>query len=138
MACDILRLDSYNHCLIQYAFIEQHSIGPGDVRLFLSKVRLIVAKRRWSVFMSEIIDQFYTPLLIEHGFIRDPDNQQYGALGDCWKLSPEVGEGSYWTYGQKDLSLGMTLFPGRNYLHTVGCLPVVSKHLLEATLHTRL
>ena len=56
--------------------------------------------------MSEIIDQFYTPLLIEHGFIHDP--------------------------------LGMTLFPGRNYLHTVGCLPVVSKHLLEATLHTRL
>lgn len=53
--------------------------------------------------MSEIIDQFYTPLLIEHGFIHDPDNQQYGALGDCWKLSPEVGEGSYWTYGQKDL-----------------------------------
>ena len=29
--------------------------------------------------MSEIIDQFYTPLLIEHGFIHDPDNQQYGA-----------------------------------------------------------
>ena len=53
--------------------------------------------------MSEIIDQFYTPLLIEHGFIRDPDNQQYGALGDCWKLSPEVGEGTYWAYGQKDL-----------------------------------
>ena len=53
--------------------------------------------------MSEIIDQFYTPLLIEHGFIHDPDNQQYGALGDCWKLSPEVGEGTYWTYGQKDL-----------------------------------
>lgn len=53
--------------------------------------------------MSEIIDQFYTPLLIGHGFIRDPDNQQYGALGDCWKLSPEVGEGTYWTYGQKDL-----------------------------------
>ena len=53
--------------------------------------------------MSEIIDQFYTPLLIEHGFIRDSDNQQYGALGICWKLSPEVGEGTYWTYGQKDL-----------------------------------
>ena len=41
--------------------------------------------------MSEIIDQFYTPLLTEHGFIRDPDNQQYGSLGVCWKLSPEVG-----------------------------------------------
>ena len=32
--------------------------------------------------MSEIIDQFYTPLLIEHGFIRDPDNQQYGAFAE--------------------------------------------------------
>ena len=51
--------------------------------------------------MSEIIDQLYTPLLAEHGFIRDPDNRQYGALGVCWKLSPEVGEGTYWTYGQK-------------------------------------
>ena len=30
--------------------------------------------------MSEIIDQFYTPLLTEHGFVRDPDNQQYGSL----------------------------------------------------------
>ena len=103
VVCDILRLDASNLRLIQYAFIEQHSIGSGNARLFLSKVRLIVAKRRWSVFMSEIIDQFYTPLLIGHGFIRDPDNQQYGALGDCWKLSPEVGEGTYWTYGQKDL-----------------------------------
>ena len=53
--------------------------------------------------MSEIIDKFYTPLLTGHGFIPDPDNQQYGALGICWKLSPEVGEGTYWTYGQKDL-----------------------------------
>ena len=53
--------------------------------------------------MSEIINQVYAPLLIEHGFIRDPDNQQYGALGACWKLSSEVGEGTYWTYGQKDL-----------------------------------
>lgn len=32
--------------------------------------------------MSEIIDKFYTPLLTGHGFIRDPDNQQYGDLGD--------------------------------------------------------
>ena len=57
--------------------------------------------------MSEIIDQLYAPLLAEHGFIRDSDNQQYGALGICWKLSPEVGEGTYWTYGQKDL---LTIF----------------------------
>ena len=53
--------------------------------------------------MSEIIDKFYTPLLTGHGFIRDPDNQQYGDLGICWKLSPEVGKGTDWHYGQKAL-----------------------------------
>ena len=64
--------------------------------------------------MSEIIDQFYTPLLIEHGFIRDLDNQQYGALGDCWKLSPEVGEGTYWTYGQKTYMIFKSItFPSK-------------------------
>ena len=103
MVCDILGLDAANRYLIQYACIEQHAIGSGNVRPFLSKVRPIVAKRRRAVFMSEIIDKFYTPLLTGHGFIPDPDNQQYGALGICWKLSPEVGEGTYWTYGQKDL-----------------------------------
>lgn len=53
--------------------------------------------------MSEIIDHFFAPMLIRNGFIHDPDNQQYGSMGDCWKLSPEIGEGTYWTYGQKDL-----------------------------------
>ena len=37
-----------NGLKITAPFIEQHSIGPGDVRLFLSKARLIVAKRRRS------------------------------------------------------------------------------------------
>lgn len=61
--------------------------------------------------MSEIIDQLYAPLLAEHGFIRDSDNQQYGALGICWKLSPEVGEGTYWTYGRKTYTiLKFTIF----------------------------
>ena len=108
--------------------------------------------------MSEIIDKFYTPLLTGHGFIRDPDNQQYGDLGICWKLSPEVGEGTYWTYGQKDLydikihnfsfhedfmlefslpeCLSITRYDSisvKNYLHTADCLLVVSKPLLEAT-----
>lgn len=53
--------------------------------------------------MPEIIEQYYAPLLKGHGFIPDPDNQQYGSLGISWKLSPEIGEGFYWTYGQKDL-----------------------------------
>lgn len=92
-------------------------MGSDDVRLILSYVRPIVvaqatlsasftdihlAQRRRST-MSEIIDHFFAPMLIRNGFIHDPDNQQYGSMGDCWKLSPEIGEGTYWTYGQKDL-----------------------------------
>lgn len=53
--------------------------------------------------MTGIIEQYYAPLLKKHGFVPAPDNDQYGPLGLCWKLSPEVGEGSYWTYGQRDL-----------------------------------
>ena len=53
--------------------------------------------------MSEITEPYYVSMLKGHGFTPDPDDHQYGALGICWKLSPEIGEGSYWTYGQKDL-----------------------------------
>ena len=56
-----------------------------------------------SIVMTGIIEQYYAPLLKKHGFVPEPDNDQYGPLGLCWKLSPEVGEGSYWTYGQRDL-----------------------------------
>ena len=45
--------------------------------------------------MTGIIEQYYAPLLKKHGFVPEPDNDQYGPLGLCWKLSPEVGEGSY-------------------------------------------
>ncbi|MDO4281727.1 MAG: AraC family transcriptional regulator [Peptococcaceae bacterium] len=53
--------------------------------------------------MSHIVDSVYVPLLNGHGFVRDPDNQQYGSLGVCWRLSPEIGSGTYWTYGHEDL-----------------------------------
>ena len=53
--------------------------------------------------MPEIIEPYYVSMLKSRGFTPDPDDHQYGALGLCWKLSPEIGEGSYWTYGQKDL-----------------------------------
>ena len=53
--------------------------------------------------MSEMIEQYYVSMLKSHGFTPDPDDHQYGALGLCWKLSPEIGDGSYWAYGQKIL-----------------------------------
>ena len=43
--------------------------------------------------MSEITEPYYVSMLKGHGFTPDPDDHQYGALGICWKLSPEIGEG---------------------------------------------
>lgn len=53
--------------------------------------------------MNDIIEDIYGPMLSEHGFSPDPGNQRYGTAGLCWRLSEAVGEGYYWTYGQKDL-----------------------------------
>ena len=47
--------------------------------------------------MPEMTEPYYVSMLKGHGFTPDPDDHQYGALGLCWKLSPEIGEGSYWT-----------------------------------------
>lgn len=53
--------------------------------------------------MQDIIEDYYSPLLKNNGFSPEPENYEYGDMGLCWRLSPEVGEGTYWTYGQKDL-----------------------------------
>ena len=53
--------------------------------------------------MNDIIDDIYMPLLVEHGFTAEPDNDRFGAMGLCWRLSEEIGQGYYWTYGQKNL-----------------------------------
>ncbi len=53
--------------------------------------------------MTDIIEDIYGPMLIEHGFIPEPDNHRFGTTGMCWRLSREIGEGFYWTYGQRDL-----------------------------------
>ncbi len=53
--------------------------------------------------MHDIIQDFYTPLLIANGFTFMPGDDRFGPAGLCWKLSKEIGEGYYWIYGQKDL-----------------------------------
>lgn len=53
--------------------------------------------------LHDIIEDYYSPLLKKHGFFPEPKNYEYGKMGVCWRLSPELGEGTYWTYGQKDL-----------------------------------
>ena len=112
--------------------------------------------------MTGIIEQYYAPLLKKHGFVPEPDNDQYGPLGLCWKLSPEVGEGSYWTYGQRDLFdikihnfsfnkdfmldlisrnvsvLPVTIpSPVKSCLRIAGCQPDVSRPMWADTSHIK-
>lgn len=53
--------------------------------------------------VHDILEDYYGPLLKEHGFSLEPENHEYGRMGLCWRLSPSLGQGTYWTYGQKDL-----------------------------------
>jgi AraC-like DNA-binding protein len=53
--------------------------------------------------LNDIIDDIYMPLLVEHGFTAQPNNDRFGAMGLCWSLSEQIGQGYYWTYGQKNL-----------------------------------
>ncbi len=53
--------------------------------------------------MGDIIKDVYGPILIEQGFTHQPDNHRFGETGLCWSLSPEIGEGFYWIYAQKNL-----------------------------------
>lgn len=53
--------------------------------------------------MNDIIADCYQPLLNKHNFIQVENAEQFNSAGMCWKLSPEIGEGYYWIYAQKDL-----------------------------------
>lgn len=53
--------------------------------------------------MHDIIIDCYQPLLEKHSFIQVKNNQEFNSAGMCWRLSPDIGEGYYWIYAQKDL-----------------------------------
>lgn len=53
--------------------------------------------------MNDIIADCYQPLMHKHNFIQVENAAQFNSAGMCWKLSPEIGEGYYWIYAQKDL-----------------------------------
>ncbi len=52
---------------------------------------------------TNIITDYYEPLLAVNHFIPVTDNYRFNSAGQCWKLSPETGEGYYWVYAKKDL-----------------------------------
>lgn len=53
--------------------------------------------------MDQSIEDFYKEQFVEKGFLPDPDNHTYREIGSTWKLSDEIGEGTFWFYGQQDL-----------------------------------
>lgn len=52
---------------------------------------------------ESILTDYYKPLLESNHFIPVENNGRFNPIGQCWKLSPEIGEGFYWVYAQKDL-----------------------------------
>lgn len=53
--------------------------------------------------MKDIVENYYIGEFGEKGFLPDHENQDYCKIGSTWRLSPEVGEGTLWIYGQKNL-----------------------------------
>ena len=41
--------------------------------------------------------------MADHHFLPADESDNVRSVGQCWTLSPEVGEGSYWIYAKKDL-----------------------------------
>ena len=41
--------------------------------------------------------------MADHHFLPADESVNVRSVGQCWTLSPEVGEGSYWIYAKKDL-----------------------------------
>ena len=52
---------------------------------------------------NNIIADYYEPLLTDNHFIPVDSNNRFNSAGQCWRLSPEFGEGLYWVYAKKDL-----------------------------------
>lgn len=52
--------------------------------------------------MQSTMENWNAHIIEPHGFSPCEENP-YGPLGKCWRISPEIGEGYFWAYGEKDL-----------------------------------
>jgi len=53
--------------------------------------------------MSSAMEEWNRTIIEPGGFVPYTGEHEYGSTGQCWKLKPEVGEGYFWAYGEKDL-----------------------------------
>ena len=52
---------------------------------------------------SNILENYYDPLLQQNNFIPVKCPEKFSPAGSCWKIAQSVGEGYYWIYGRQDL-----------------------------------
>ena len=52
--------------------------------------------------MQSKMENWHAQIAERNGFL-PCEEHFYRSLGRCWRLSPEIGEGVYWVYGEKDL-----------------------------------
>ena len=52
---------------------------------------------------SDIITDYYRPLLERNNFLPVPCPDKFGPAGACWQISSAVGGGYYWVYAKQDL-----------------------------------
>lgn len=52
---------------------------------------------------SDIVTEYYRPLLERNNFLPAPCPEKFSPAGQCWHLAPAVGCGYYWVYAKQDL-----------------------------------
>ena len=52
---------------------------------------------------SDIITDYYRPLLEQNHFCFIPCPDKFSPAGRCWEISPVIGDGYYWLYAKQDL-----------------------------------
>lgn len=52
---------------------------------------------------SNILTDYYNPLMAQHSFYPVGCPDKFGPAGQCWALAPEIGSGYYWVYAKQDL-----------------------------------
>lgn len=52
---------------------------------------------------NSTILEYYKNSLNDNNFIQVSNNGQFSSAGQCWKLSPKLGNGYYWVYSKDDL-----------------------------------
>ena len=52
---------------------------------------------------SDVLKDYYRPLLEQNHFSSIPCPDKFSQAGQCWEIAPEVGSGYYWVYAKHDL-----------------------------------